>query len=454
MYIPPGLDRVDLRPGLKSFHPPARDGRLRLQVIGKGLVPTSKLALLGGEPVRTKPWPLWPVYDDRELSALKEVLESRQWCRMGGRKVERFEQAFAAYQDARFGIAVANGTAALEIALKAAGVEAGDEVIVPAYTFIATATAPLQLSAIPIFVDIDPDTGNIDPRAVEAAVTGRTRAVVPVHFGGRAADMDRILEIAGRRGLLVIEDACHGWGATWKDRKLGAIGLAGGVSFQQSKNITAGEGGVVLTNDDGVAGKCYSLQTIGRIEGRPFYEHHLAGWNYRMTEWQGALLLVQLERLEEQTRRRWANAGLLDDRLKDFPCIRPLRNDPWVTRSSVHVYMARYGAEAMEDIPRDRFLRALAAEGVPVGGGYPHPLYRPPLVTGLHFGRKGHPYTCSHYGGAVDYSKCHCPAAERFCRENLSIFQNVLLAEPEEMQDIVRAVEKVWENRGALRGTP
>ncbi|MSS72373.1 MAG: DegT/DnrJ/EryC1/StrS family aminotransferase [Candidatus Latescibacteria bacterium] len=410
-----------------------------------------KLAALGGRPVRTRPWPEWPVYDERELNALKEVLESRKWCRMYGQKVEQFEEAFARYQDARYGIAVANGTAALEIALKAAGIEAGDEVIVPAYTFIATATAPLQLSAIPIFVDIDPDTGNIDPSAVEAAITGRTRAVVPVHFGGRAADMDRILEIAQRHGLTVIEDACHGWGSTWKGRKLGAIGLAGGVSFQQSKNITAGEGGIILTNDEEMAGKCYSLQTIGRVAGRPFYEHHLAGWNYRMTEWQGALLLVQLERLEAQTQTRWDNARFLDEQLKAFPCVRLLRQDPWVTRSSVHVYMARYGEAAMEGIPRDRFLKALNAEGVPAGSGYPHPLYRNPLFTEMHFGRKGHPYTCAFYGKPVDYAGCDCPAAERFCRENISIFQNVLLGDREDMQDIVRAVEKVWENREMLK---
>jgi dTDP-4-amino-4,6-dideoxygalactose transaminase len=396
---------------------------------------SGKLALLGGTPVRTKPWPLWPVYDEREMNALREVLESRQWCRLGGKKVDQFEQAFARYQDAQYGIAVANGTAALEVTLKAAGVEAGDEVIVPAFTFIATATAPLQISAIPIFADVDPDTINMDPKSVEKLITDRTRAIMPVHFGGRAADMDGLLDLARRHSLVVIEDACHGWGATWKGRKVGAIGLAGGVSFQQSKNMTAGEGGFILTNDADLAARCDSLQSIGRIKGRPFY-------------------LAQLERIEEQTQRRWENACFLDRLLKDCPCVSLLRNDPWVTRSSVHVYMLRYGGEAESGVSRDVLLKALDAEGVPAWGGYPHPLYRNPLFSEMNFGRKGHPYTCSLYGGNVDYTRCDCPVTEQFCKEAICLSQPLFLAEKDDMRDIARAVEKVWEHRAALRAEP
>jgi dTDP-4-amino-4,6-dideoxygalactose transaminase len=412
---------------------------------------TQTLALLGGPPVRTAPWPAWPVYDEREINALQEVLESRQWCRLEGHKVEQFEEAFATYQDARYGIAVANGTAALEVSLKASGIEAGDEVIVPAFTFIATASAPLQVNAIPIFADIDLDTGNIAPASIEANLTERTRAIIPVHVGGRACDMDRILAIARTHTLVVIEDACHGWGSTWNGRKVGALGTAGGFSFQQSKNMTAGEGGIILTNDEDVAGKCYLLQTIGRIKGRPFYEHYTSAWNYRMTEFQGALLLVQLQRLEEQTQRRWANARYLDTLLKDIPCLRLQRDDPWITRSAVHIYAARYLAEAMPGVSRQRFLDALYAEGVPAWGGWPHPLYRNPVFSQLNFGRKGHPYTCSFYGRKVDYNACHCPATEQLCREAVWFRQSFFLAGPEDMRDIARAIEKVWEHREALR---
>jgi len=405
----------------------------------------SKLARHGGEPVRKKPWPAWPVYDERELKALQEVLESRRWGRLSGGKVAQFEEAFAAAQGAKFGVAVCNGTAALEVALKAGGVEAGDEVIVPAYTFIATATAALSCNAVPIFVDIDPDTCNIDPDAAAAAITDQTKAIVPVHFGGRAADMERILALAEQHDLLVVEDACHGWGATWNGKGLGTLGAMGGFSFQESKNMTAGEGGIILTNEEELAAKCFSYHHIGRIAGRPFYEHHVAAWNYRMTEWQGAILLVQLERLEEQTQRRAANAQFLDKHLGAIPGLRPLRTDPFVTRNSVHVYIIRYEEEAWNGVSREEFIQAVQAEGIPFGGGYPHPLYKNPLFAAKHFGRTGCPVACPLYGREVDYTQQPCPNTEQICRDALWLSQTVLLAEEEDMRDIVRAVEKVRE---------
>ena len=228
-----------------------------------------KLAVNGGERVRTKPWPRWPVWDEREIKALEKVVRSGHWGRLyENSTVEKFEKAFAAYQDAEFGIAVTSGTAALTIALKAGGIDVGDEVIVPGYTFIATATCAIYNNAVPIFVDVEMDTINIDPAEIEKAITPRTRAIIPVHWNGRAADMDSILDIAKRHNLLVVEDACHGWGATWKDRKVGAIGDMGGVSFQASKHITAGEGGIILTNDEELAAKCFFLPSH-RAHTRP-----------------------------------------------------------------------------------------------------------------------------------------------------------------------------------------
>ncbi|MGE5599648.1 MAG: DegT/DnrJ/EryC1/StrS family aminotransferase, partial [Bacteroidota bacterium] len=209
----------------------------------------SRLAINGGTPVRSGPFPSWPVHDRRELEMMEEVVSSGKWGRYEGSMVERFEKEFARYHDARQALAVLNGTIALEVALRALGVGAGDEVIVPPYTFVATATAPLMANAVPVFVDVDPATWNIDPEKIEAAITGRTRAIIPVHFAGLPADMDRIQEIARRHGLFVLEDCAHAHGATWQGRKVGALGDMGAFSFQSSKNLSCGEGGAVTSND-------------------------------------------------------------------------------------------------------------------------------------------------------------------------------------------------------------
>ena len=404
------------------------------------------LAINGGEKVRTKPWPTWPVWDEREIKAVEEVVRSGHWGRLyEGSKVEEFEKQFAAYQDAKFGVAVTSGTAALTIALKAAGIDVGDEVIVPGYTFVATATCALNVGAAPIFVDVELDTINIDPAAIEAAITPCTRAIIPVHWNGWAADMDRILDIAKRHGLVVIEDACHGWGATWKDRKVGAIGDLGGVSFQASKHITAGEGGICLTNDEELAAKAFSYHHIGRIAGRPFYEHHLVGWNFRMTEFDAAVLLAQLERLEEQCQRREENANFLYEQLSGIEGIRLLRREPYMTRISWHTFSFLYEAEGFGGAPRDRFLQALGAEGISCSAGYSHPLYENPLFTEGRFGR------IAELVGFPDYSAVSCPNCERLCREKVSIAQQCLLGTREDMMDIVRAVEKVSEHADELR---
>jgi len=200
------------------------------------------LAICGGTPVRTKPFPKWPVFDEREVKALREVVESGQWWgRTPGSRVEQFEQAFARYQHARHAIACTNGTIALYLALRAVGVQPGEEVIVPPYTFIASASSVLDVGAVAVFADIDPTTLTLDPQAVEAAITPRTRAIIAVHIAGRPCDMDSLTEIARKHGLALIEDAAQAHGASWKGRRVGAIGDAGGFSFQASKNITAGE---------------------------------------------------------------------------------------------------------------------------------------------------------------------------------------------------------------------
>lgn len=426
-----------------------------------------KLAITGGEPLRRDPFPSWPVWDENEERALLEVLHSGKWWRFsygsgvelkepdsGDRsRVAQFQEAFARQHEAKFGVACANGTAAIEILLKALGIGPGDEVIVPAYTFIATATAVLQVNAVPIFVDVDPDTYNVDPARVEQAITPRTRAIIPVHFAGQAADMDALLALARRRNLFVVEDAAHAHGAEWKGKKLGALGAGGTFSFQASKNMTAGEGGIILTNSADVAALCESYLWAGRQIGRPWYEHHRLGWNYRLTEFQGAILSQQLARLEEQNARRTENAAYLSAQLAAIPGLRPLQVDPRATKRSYHIYILRYAAEAFSGLPRNKFVQALAAEGIPCMGGYSQPLYKNPMFLRQDFYPKGCPITCGHYDRTIDYAAFSetCPVSEHACADEAVWMEHrPLLGTRRDMDDIVAAIEKVRANAGEL----
>ncbi len=418
-----------------------------------------KLAITGGTPVieRSLGKP-WPVYDEREEQALREVLHSGKWWRGGypeakDSKVGQFEDAFARFQDAKFGVAVTNGTQALECALKAAGVEAGDEVIVPALTFVATATAAALVNGIPIFVDVDPETYNMDPDAFEAAITDQTRAVMPVHNGGYPADLDRITEVARKHDIMVIEDAAHAHGTQWKGTGVGAIGHLGGFSLQMGKTLTCGEGGIVLTNNEELAEKAYSFHHIGRISGRPFYEFHRVASNLRMTEWQGAIALAQLSRLEEQTETRERNARHLAEGLKQIPGVDPIDRSPNVTRWGFYYWNFHYRKDAFEGLPRDKFLEAVRAEGAPIGvGAHGAPIYKNPLFQSMNFGRTGCPIKCPLHRGEVDYSSVSCPVAERVHAEQaLSISHAVFLGGTADMDLILEAIQKVRDNVDELK---
>jgi dTDP-4-amino-4,6-dideoxygalactose transaminase len=423
----------------------------------------SRLGFFGGQPVRSEPFPAWPVFDAHEEEALLEVLRSGKWWRYSyGEGVEltepeagkprsrvaEFQEAFARLQGARYGVACANGTGAIEVALKALGTGPGDEVIVPAYTFIATASAVLMVNAIPVFADIEPETFNIDPDSVERAVTPNTKGIIPVHFGGQAADMDGILAVARRHKLWVLEDAAHGHGGAWRDKGLGSIGEAGTFSFQASKNMTAGEGGLITTNSRDFAELCESYVWAGRKVGRPWYEHYRLGWNYRLTEFQGAILLQQLKRVEAQNAKRRLNSSYLNERLATIPGILPMSVRDYATKPTFHIYMFRFDQERF-GISRDDFISALNREGIPCSGGYTHPLYKNPMFIRQDFYPHGCPFTCGHYAKAIDYAEFEalCPISEKACRDAVWIEHRVLLAERSDLEDIVRAVEKIYDNR-------
>jgi dTDP-4-amino-4,6-dideoxygalactose transaminase len=394
------------------------------------------LAIDGGTPVRAKPFTEWPAHDEREVRAVQKVVESGNW---GGfpspnEHAARFAEEFAAYHKARYGICTASGTTALEVALKAAGVRAGDEVIVPALTFVATAAAPLYMGAIPVFADIDADTWCVDPDQVEEAVTERTRAIMPVHLGSRMADMDRIVEIARRHDLKVIEDCAHMHGGFWRDGGAGSIGDLGAFSFQNTKLMTSGEGGIIITNDDELAGRCHSYVDCGRLRpgDKPAASQGVFGWNYRITEFQAAILLVQLERLPEQVRVREENKRYLTGRLGRIDGVATLKQDERVTATSGYGFYFKYCAAACRGVPRDRFVSALRAEGIPCHGAFYEPVYKDPL------------FMWRDTDVDADYSAVHCPVAERAAyEESVWLPHQLFLGSDRDVDDIATAIEKV-----------
>jgi len=411
----------------------------------------AKLALNGGRPVRRKPFPKWPVFDESERKALIRVLKSRSW---GGypapnTEARAFAERFAAYHDARYGICAANGTVTLEVALRAGGIVAGDEVIVPPLTWTATAAAPVYINAVPVFADINPETYCLDPDMVEAAITSRTRAVIPVHLACSVADMDRIMEIAQKHSLLVIEDCAHMHGAKWAGKGVGSIGHLGSFSFQSSKLMTAGEGGIILTSDKELEEKCQSLINCGRKEmGYNTFEGDLFGWNYRIGEFQAAILSVQLERLEEQTRHREANVHYFATRLEEIKGLTPLRRDPRITRFACYEFILRYDGAAFNGVHRDRFAEALAAEGIPCDPYFYTPIYHRGLFP---LRASEYPACRDRYGTKLDPASVSCPVAEKAAYEEAIWFHHSLFTgDQKDMDTILEALIKIKEHLDEL----
>ncbi len=393
------------------------------------------LALFGGAPVRSadRQWPAWPIYDDTERAALINVLESGKW--FYGERVAQFEREYAEFQGALHCVTCNSGTAAAEVVLQALGIGPGDEVIVPPYTFVATASSVIRVGAKPVFADVD-DTWCLDPEKVAEAITPKTKAIMPVHFGGRICDMDRLNDVAAGHGVPIIEDACHAWGGRWEGKGAGTLGLCGLFSFQLSKNITAGEGGAIVTDNAELADLCRSITNCGRAVGAPWYHHVNVGTNARLTEFQGALLSCQIKRLGEQTLTRERNAAILNNELEKIEGLIPQRKSNRITRRAYHLYCLRIEADVF-GCSRDQFVAAANAEGWPVGAGYPLPLYEQPVFT-------NHPG--SHGGGP-------CPVVEDLCYRSAMWFgHEKLLGTEEDMRDIIRIAEKIKSNVEVLRG--
>ena len=415
---------------------------------GPALSSSNGPALLGGTPLRRTRFPAWPVADAREEEALVRVIRSGKWFR--GENVSAFEAAYATLTGAKHCLATANGTSALITSLAALGVGPGDEVIVPPYTFVATVNAVLMMGALPVFVDSDLETFQIDARKVERAITGNTRVIVPVHLGGSAADLDTIGAVAERRGITVLEDACQAHLAEWRGRKVGTYGKAGCFSFQASKNLNSGEGGAILSGDQAFVETCYRFHnnSRGRRNSGDDFSYRNTGANLRMTEFQAALLTAQMTRLEAQARTRDENGAYLTRLLQQIPGITPAQMYPGCTRNAYHLYMFRYDSSRFSGLPRAAFLKALAAEGVPASAGY-SPLNKEPFLEAALSGRG---FQAVYPKARLDAWRAQnqCPENDRLCTEAIWLVQTMLLGPRRDMEDIAEAVRKVQAHAAQL----
>jgi dTDP-4-amino-4,6-dideoxygalactose transaminase len=412
-----------------------------------------KLAITGGKPVRTKPFAPWPVYDHKEERAIQQVLKSRNW---GGypfpnEHANNFAQRFAKFHGAKYGLAVANGTVAIEVALKSVGLQPGDEVIVPAYTWEGTVGPILQLKAVPVFVDIDPSTYCLDARLIEKAITDKTRVILPVHLAMSFADLDAIGRLARRHHLLVIEDCAHAHGGQWKKKGAGATGNMGCFSFQSSKLMTAGEGGAVITSKLEFLERAQSYVNCGRASETDKFAHRMIGFNYRMTEFQAAILEVQLDRLARQASIRQRNMEYFESRIGGTAGLALLKRDSRITRVAAYQYVFKFLPEHFEGIPRAAFLGALEMEGTPCDGLFYEPVYKSAL-----FPVKAADYPALSWGRKqpIDLrSLYNCPVSERAAyEESVWLPHHIFLGSRKDVDDIADGVIKVCENLQEVRG--
>lgn len=405
----------------------------------------TKLAIKGGKAIRNRPFSPWPLWGEKEQTELLEVLKSRNWSYHARKHDKQTElvKRFAHFQDANYGVCTSSGAAALEVSLRAAGVEAGDEVIVPALTFVATASAALSIGAVPVFTDVNSDSYCIDVDKVQEALTERTKAVIPVHLYSNIADMDGVTRIAEKNDLVVVEDCAHVPGSKWRGKGVGSIGALGCFSFQQTKIMTAGEGGMIITSAKELEERCTSLVDCGRVRKGDRHAQNAIGWNYRMTEFQAAILLGQLQSLPGNIEKTGPNAEYLSQRLRRIEGIRLLKKDERVTKQSYYYYIFKYDKGSFSEVPRDRFMAALYFEGIPCESIY-EPVYKSPLFK---MEPDKWPSSGIPISGQSSYSSVSCPIAEKASYEEaVAIPHVVLLGSKEDVDDIIAAIEKVKDN--------
>ena len=412
----------------------------------------SKLAILGGEPTRKEPYPVWPVHDDRDIEAATRVIQSGNWggYPYPGSETRRFLQMFKELQGGGYPVAMANGTVTMEVALRAAGIGWGDEVIVPALTFQATAAAPIAAGAIPVIADVDPQTYTLDPKAVRAAITEKTRAIIPVHLAAQVADMDAIMEIAEEYHLIVVEDCAHAHGARWRGRGVGTIGHFGSFSLQSSKILTSGEGGVLLCRTPELAAKAAGIINCGRSHDpetmKETGNNFTFGANYRMSEMACALAAVGIQRFPEQAKQREEMINYMEESLSEVPGVRLLKRDPRHTTRSFYQFIFAIEPEVF-GAEHEEVCAALDAEGIPCDTGYPamnhYALFQPQLS------KLAVPSAFPEY---FNFAEMELPEATRAAEhEAVVLEESVFRAGPQGVDDFVAALQKVRKNAAELK---
>jgi dTDP-4-amino-4,6-dideoxygalactose transaminase len=413
----------------------------------------NKPALLGGTPVHTGTWPAWPEWRQDWEPSILQVLRSGVWYRGSGDQVPRFEAAYAELLGAKRCLATASGTTALIVGMHVLDVDAGDEVIVSPFTFNASYNAILLLKALPVFADTDPATLTMDAGSIETRITERTRAIMPVHIYGMPCDMDPIMAIAAKRRLGVIEDACQAWLADYQGRKCGTIGDLGCFSFQNSKHLPSGEGGAITGNSDDLIDRAGSFHDCGRPYGgfkgpRPNFTR---GGNFRMQHFQAAMLLQQFDKLRDDTARRRENAARLTASLKGISGIRPARL-PENSQAVWHLYPFRYDAEKFQGLSREKFIRAMRAEGIPCSTGYQEQYFDGLLdeaIASRGFKRLFSARRLKDYRDSFQELKGN----REVCATTVAMTQNVLLAQPADIDHIVGAIQKIQAHGADLART-
>jgi len=412
----------------------------------------SELAILGGPKTRTESYPAWPVWDQRDIDAVTEVIKSGRWggYPYPGPKTAELAKRFAEMQGGGYAVPMANGTITMEVALRAAGIGWGDEVIVPGYTFQATASAPMGAGAIPVIVDVDPNNYCLDPKAAERAITSKTRAIIPVHLGANMADMDSIMVLAEKHDLIVIEDCAHAHGAKWNGRGAGTIGHFGSFSLQSSKTLTTGEGGILLCRTPELAAKAASIIDCGRPHAlgggaEDDSMDYQVGGNFRLSEIAAALALVGVERFPAQAKEREAMADYMDEALSEIPGIRLLRRDARHTTRSFYRYIFAINPDEF-GMEHDLLAGALDSEGIEADTGYEamnkYTLFQP------HKSRLAVPNAFPEY---FDFTNMKLPAAERASEHEAVWFdENVFRAGQKGVDDAIAAIRKIQANAKEL----